>query len=166
MHLTEPVTTLTDYLLAAASLAFAFSVGRSMGPHNRVSGWFWCAAFIAAAAAAAAGGTGHGFAAHLDGGTLRGLWNFVLFSMGACAAFVTAGIHAAYVRREDGTVKWLALGIAVTLAGAFVQQRRFAGSPLFNHNDAYHLIQLVALYFLYRCARTVRDRPGVAPVPS
>ena len=48
----EPVTMLTDYALAAASLGFAVALRRSIGPRNRVSAWFWCAAFIAAGAGA------------------------------------------------------------------------------------------------------------------
>jgi hypothetical protein len=163
MHLTEPVTTLTDYVLAAVSLGFAVSLSRSIGPRNRVSAWFWCAAFLASGIAAATGGTCHGFTASLEGETLRTLWNVTTFSMGACAAFITAGIHSAYVRRKDGTVKWLAYGIGVTLLGAAVQQSRIPRGAYFNHNDAYHLIQIVGLYFLFRCARTVRDRPGLPP---
>jgi hypothetical protein len=163
MYLTEPVTMITDYGLAAASLGFAVALRRSIGPGNRVSAWFWCAAFVASAVAAAAGGTYHGFATHLGQETLRSLWNVAMFSMGACGAFITAGIHSAYVRRRDGTVKWLVSGIVVTLLGAAVQQGRIPRGPNFNHNDAYHLIQIVGLYFLFRCARTVRDRPGIRP---
>jgi hypothetical protein len=161
MHLTEPVTMLTDYVLAAVSLGFASAMRRSIGPRNRVSAWFWCAAFIAAGAAAAFGGTYHGFAAHLAAGTLRALWNAAVFSMGACGAFITAGIHSASIRRQDRTWTWLAWGIAVTLLGAAVQQAGFVLGENFNHNDAYHLIQIVGLYFLFRCARTARDRPGI-----
>jgi hypothetical protein len=163
MQITQPVTMLTDYAMAAASLAFAASVARTIGPGNRVSAWFWSAAFTAAAVAGALGGTYHGFATQLDTATLRAMWNLVMFAMGACAAFITAGIHSAYIRRKEGTVKWLAYGILVTLAGAAVQQTQFRHTANFNHNDAYHLIQIVGLYFLFRCAQTVKDRPGAGP---
>jgi hypothetical protein len=163
MHFTNPVTMLTDYALAAASLGFAISVGRLIGPHTRVSAWFWCAAFIAAGVAAVLGGTYHGFAASMDGGTCQSLWSVVTFSMGACAAFITAAVHSACVRRKDGTVKWLVCGITMTLVGVAVQQSGFPRSAHFDHNDAYHLIQIGGLYFLFRCARTVRDRPGIPP---
>ena len=88
-----------------------------------------------------------------------------MFSMGACGAFMTAGIYAADVRRTDGTVTWLACGIAVTLLGAAVQQRVLSAVAAWNPNAAYHLIQIVGLYFFYRCARTVHDRPGMTPRP-
>jgi hypothetical protein len=161
MQITEPVTMLTDYALAVASLVFAVSIAGRIGPRNRVSAWFWCAAFVASGVAAAVGGTYHGFATYLETRTLAALWNLTIYSMGAAGAFITAGIHAAYIKREDGTIKWLVFGILFTLLGAAVQRSGFPRRANFNHNDAYHLIQIVGLYFLFRCARTVRDRPGI-----
>jgi hypothetical protein len=52
-------------------------------------------------------------------------------------------------------------GIAVTLIGALVQQTGFRHHADFNHNDAYHVIQLVALYLFFKGASRLRDRPGV-----
>jgi uncharacterized protein DUF6962 len=82
-----------------------------------------------------------------------------MFSIGAACAFMTAGIHAAHVRRRDGTVQWFVLAILTTLLGVALQRGRFPNIPHFNHNDAFHVTQMVALYFYYRCARSVRDRP-------
>jgi hypothetical protein len=161
MQITEPVTMLTDYTLAAAGLIFAILTSRMIGPRTRVCVWFWCAAFVASAVAAASGGTYHGFAKHLDPGIHRALWNVVMYSMGAAGAFFTAGIHSAYIKREDQTLKWLVLGIVVTLIGGAVQQTGFGRGEPFNHNDRYHLIQIAGLYFWYRCGRTLRDRPGI-----
>jgi hypothetical protein len=154
----EGITAITDYALAAASLGFAIAIGRSLGPHNRVSAWFWCAAFVAAAVAGAAGGTFHFLDSASEDAARRPLWTTVLVSMGAFGAFVTAGIHAAYVQRKDGTVRWLVSGIAVTLIGAAVQRLPLGGS--LDHNGVYHVIQIVGLYLFYRCARTVHDRPA------
>jgi hypothetical protein len=165
MHLTEPVTMLTDYTLAAVSLGFAAAIRRAIGPRNRVSAWLWCAAFIASAFAAALGGTYHGFAAHFDADTLGALWNVTMFAMGACGAFIVAGVHAASFRWSDETVRWLVYGVAVTVLGGAVQQAGFPRSANFNHNDAFHLIQIVGLYFLFRFSRTVRDRTGRPPDP-
>ena len=161
MRLAEPVTALTDYALAVASVCFAISQGRIVGPRNQVSAWFWCAAFIASAVAATAGGTYHGFVTSLEPRTLQSLWNLSVFAMGACGAFVTAGIHSAYIMRKDGTVKWLVYGIVATLAGVAVQQGVMLRSSTFNRDATYHLIQIVGLYCLFRCAKTVRDRPIV-----
>jgi hypothetical protein len=157
----EAITAITDYALAAVSLGFAITIGRSMGPHNRVSAWFWCAAFVAAAVAGAAGGTFHFLDGASDDAARRPLWTTVLVSMGAFGAFVTAGIHAAYVQRKDGTLRWLVSGIVVTLIGGAVQRLRLPLSESFDHNGVYHLIQIAGLYLFYRCARTVHDRPGL-----
>ena len=158
---TEEITALTDYALAAVSLGFAVAIGRSIGSHNRVSAWFWCAAFIAAAVAGIAGGTFHGVVSQSDDAPRRLLWTLIIVSMGVFGAFVTAGIHAADVRRSDGTVGWLAAGIAITLIGGAVQRLQLTQIAPLDQNGAYHLIQIAGLYLFYRCARTVKDRPGV-----
>jgi hypothetical protein len=159
----EEVSAISDYALAAASLTFAIAVGRSIGPHNRVSAWFWCAAFIAAVVAGAAGGAFHSLEAQSQVPMRGRLWTLIIVSMGAFGAFVTAGIHAANVQRKDGTVGWLAAGILITLIGAAVQRLPFPVRATLDQNAAYHLIQIVALYLFYRCARTIHDRPGVQP---
>ena len=158
MPQTEPITALTDYAAAVVSLAFAVSLYRRIGPGYRVCAWFWCAAFLATAAAAMAGGIFHGFRTHLRPTALNLLWNGALFLAGGAVAFVVAAIHCADIRREDHTVDWLAASIAVTLAGLTVQQSDFPRGLFFNHNDVYHVIQIGALYLLFRCARTTRDR--------
>ena len=162
MPINEPVTTLTDFVMSIASFVFAFLIARTMGPQTKVTGWFWCAAFFASGISSLSGAIYHGFAPHLSAGTLRSLWNITVYTAGASGAFMTAGIHAAYVRREDGTVTWLVLGIVSTLVGFVIQQSRFPNLKNFNHNDLYHVIQIVALYFLFRCAQTIKDRPGFA----
>jgi hypothetical protein len=151
---------LTDYALALASFLFAIGIGRRIEPRTRVTAWFWCTAFVASGVAAALGGTYHGFAAYIGGGLHRILWNLTVYSMGVSTAFMAAGIHAAEIRREDGTIKWLVSGIAVTLFGALVQLTGFRRGRDFNHNDVYHLIQIVGLYLLFRGATTIHDRPG------
>ena len=123
-----------------------------------MSAWFWCAAFLATAAAVMAGGIFHGFRTHLRPAALDMVWNIALFLVGGAVAFVVAAIHSAHFRGEAHTMGWLAGSIAVTLAGLAVQQSDFPPGVFFNHNDVYHVIQIVALYLLFRCARTTRDR--------
>ena len=161
MQITEPVTMLTDYALAAASLYFAFLLARTLGPRNRVSAWLWCAAFLTSAVAALLGGIYHGFASHFDTGALRSIWNVAVFVMGLSCGCMLGGIHAAYMQREDGSVKWIASGVAVTLIGVIVQQTGFRRHLDFNHNDIYHIIQIAAFYLFFRGACTLRDRQTV-----
>jgi hypothetical protein len=161
MHITEPVTMLTNFVLAAASLVFAFLLYRIIGPRNRVSAWLWCAGFLTSAAAASFGATYHGFKLYFDSSTLHTFWSLIMYSIGASTGLWVAGCHAAYIRKEDGSMKWIACGIAVTLIGAVVQQTGFRHNYDFNHNDAYHMIQVLGLYFFFKGAIRLNDRPGI-----
>jgi len=82
MQISEPVTMLTDFALAAASLYFAFRLSLILGPRNRVSAWLWCAAFIASSIAALLGGIYHGLARHFDASTLRFMWEVIIYAIG------------------------------------------------------------------------------------
>jgi uncharacterized protein DUF6962 len=161
MQITEPVTMLTNIALAAASLTFAYLLARSIGPANRVSAWLWCAAFITSAIAAVFGATYHGFALYFDPATLRSFWNIIMSATGATAGFMIAGCHAAYIKKEDGVMEYLVAGIAVTLLGVIVQATGFRHKADFNHNDAYHVIQMFGLYLFFKAASRLRDRAGV-----
>jgi len=61
-----------------------------------------------------------------------------------------------YLRHRPGT-GWLLAGLLTTLAGAAIQASGFALHPSFNHNDLYHVIQMVATVMLYRGALLARD---------
>jgi hypothetical protein len=152
----EPVTTVTDYALAAAGVACTVSLLRFLSADNRVSGWFWCGAFLASAVAGIAGGTWHGFPA-VNPDTRDLLWSVAMSGIGAAIAFVFAAIHAADVRLGDGTVKWLIWAIGFTAAGVAIEITSLPVRSV-NENDVYHVLQIAALWCLYRCARTVRDR--------
>jgi hypothetical protein len=161
MQITEPVTMFTDYALAAASLYFAVLLARNMGPRNRVSAWLWCAAFLASAVAALLGGIYHGFALHFDASTRESMWNLLVYATGLSSGCMIGGIHGAYIQREDGTLKWIAAGAAVTVVGLIIQQSGFRHRADFNHNDIFHLIQIAAFYLLFRGACTLRDRQAL-----
>ena len=158
MRITEPVTMLTDFALAAASLYFAFLLARILGPRNRVSAWLWCAAFIASSVAALLGGIYHGFTVYFDASTLRAIWSVVVYAIGVTTGLVIGGIRAAYIQREEGTVKWMTSGALVTVIELIVQRTGFRSHLDFNHNDFYHLIQIGGFYLLFRGACTLRDR--------
>ena len=66
-----------------------------------------------------------------------------------------AAVAAMHLWRFNG---WILAGVAVSVAAAAVQASGFAPHPGFNHNDLYHVIQLAAMFLLYRGARTLTDR--------
>ncbi len=54
--------------------------------------------------------------------------------------------------------RWILAGIALSVAAAGVQAAGVSLHPQFNHNDLYHVIQMVAFYLLYRGGRLLTDR--------
>jgi uncharacterized protein DUF6962 len=74
-------------------------------------------------------------------------------SMTAMAALAIAG----WLRSGAPAAPWLVAGVVVSGAAAAVQLKKIAPHPRFNHNDLYHVIQIVALYLFYRGGRLLVD---------
>ena len=152
MHFSEPVTTLTDYALAAASLCFAVLLLRT-NASKPISVRLWSIGFFVSAFAALTGGTYHGFKPALDDSVLRSLWNITIYSIGASGAFMVSGALTSSLSRHHKSTRWLLMGVVVTLAGFAIQQSSIQLTDNFNHNDIYHVIQIGALYLFFRGAR-------------
>ena len=56
--------------------------------------------------------------------------------------------------RLSPDAKWILGSIALSILGALVQMSGFSLHKHFNYNDLYHVIQLVALWLLYRGGMT------------
>lgn len=54
----------------------------------------------------------------------------------------------------------MSTGLAISFAAAGVQRSRFSLHKHLNHNDIYHIIQMGALYFLYRGGMLLKDYAG------
>ena len=52
-------------------------------------------------------------------------------------------------------------GVALSLAGAAVQRSGFDPSPVFNHNDLFHVVQAGGLYLYYKTGRRLTDADAV-----
>jgi hypothetical protein len=72
--------------------------------------------------------------------------------------------------RRGGPAPWVLAGILVSLVAALMQQGRVALHPSFDHHNLFHVIQMAAMYFLFRAGLEMRDQPGesepVAPAPA
>jgi hypothetical protein len=64
-------------------------------------------------------------------------------------------IGIAQLVRRGPSMPWVIGSIVVSVIAALVQQSRFALHRHFNHNDLYHLVQMVALWLLYRGGRVM-----------
>lgn len=57
---------------------------------------------------------------------------------------------AAAVDHGAASAPWIIAGIAVAVLAGAIQALRIAPHPRFDHNDLYHVVQLAALWLLYR----------------
>ena len=73
-------------------------------------------------------------------------------------AILLAGAVYAWVRWSEPGAGWLIGGVVVTLAGSVLQARRVGFHRHFNHNDLFHVVQMVALYLFYRGGALLVDR--------
>jgi hypothetical protein len=177
--MTEPTTVLTDYLLAAAAILFGIRLWRA-GVRT------WGVAFFATAAAAILGGTYHGWP-HLPLwkptvyaigiaslfllaglGKAYAIFGAIKFAVYAVWMFthddfqyvmIDYGLTLLIVAIAHPARRWVISSIAVSLIAAAVQQSGFTLHRHFNHNDLYHLIQIVALWLLHRGGVQPTSRP-------
>ena len=141
MTITEPATLVTDYLLAAFTLALAwrlFEAARTMG---RLAQWWWAVAFLAIAFAGVAGGTVHGFRLVLPSGVTSVLWILTLEGLVAAAFAVVRGTLAG--SRLTEAAKRGASRVAAVAYAAFGVW--VAGNPRFVFAIAAYGVALIVL---------------------
>jgi len=63
-----------------------------------------------------------------------------------------------YGERRDPAALWLVGGIAVSFVAAGIQLSGLTLHKHFNHNDLYHVVQIGAIYLLYRGIALLEDR--------
>lgn len=143
---------LTDYVLALISLLFAIKFLGHGHWRDKHAAWLWGLGFAIAGAAAVVGGTFHGFASYFSDPTKWALWNTTVGLIGLSGGFMLSGSMIANFQGSDNGAKWLLAGIVVSAAGFGIQQSGVEPHKHFNHNDIYHCVQMLALYFLYRGA--------------
>lgn len=79
--------------------------------------------------------------------------NYAL-SMVALLAFTTLG----WLSDGAPAAPWLVAGVVVSAVAAAIQLTKVTPHPRFNHNDLYHVVQMVALYLFYRGGLLFVDR--------
>lgn len=66
--------------------------------------------------------------------------------------FVVAVYAVAWVRHGDTAAPWVVAGILTSFVAAGIQAMGIAPHPQFNHNDLYHVVQMVGMWLLYKGA--------------
>jgi hypothetical protein len=77
---------------------------------------------------------------------------------GGALAILLVGAAYAMARWHSAGAPWLIGGVAVSLVASVVQARRIGLHRNFNHNDLFHVIQMLALYLFYRGGLLLVDR--------
>jgi uncharacterized protein DUF6962 len=72
------------------------------------------------------------------------------------AAFILVALHHLGRWRERGSPQLVA-GVALSIVAGVVQASGVDLHPHFNHNDLYHVIQMLAIVAYYRGARVITD---------
>ena len=67
-------------------------------------------------------------------------------------AFILGAMGLSYVSTGSPGAKLISIAILVSFGAAAVQRSGFKLARHFNHNDIYHVIQLIGLYFFYKGA--------------
>lgn len=204
MTITEPITMLTDYVIAVEVFIFAIVLFRKGYLQKQVAIGLWAAAFACVGVAAALGGTCHGFTYYLENSIVRSLWSVMLLALSSASLFmlfatiistlprrlrvwfllgtttkfclylswsithlhfvyaivdylsamlIVLGLEAwaIYRRWHSKASVWIIAGILVSGLAIGVQAAQLTIAAL-NSNDLYHVVQVVALYLLYRGA--------------
>ena len=159
MHVTEPMTLVTDYLLAGESILLALSLLLRSRAAGRGAVGLWGVAFLVGGLAALAGGTAHGFRLHLGEANWSVVWNLTVGSIGASAVLMlAAGIRSVLRSEASGEaerqagVGYLKKGILVSLVGLSILLGKLSLHRHLNQNELYHLVQMLGLFLFYRGA--------------
>ncbi|HUP45385.1 MAG TPA: hypothetical protein VM779_07715 [Thermoanaerobaculia bacterium] len=181
----EPMTVATDYLLAIAAIVFGVRLWRAGARMWAVAffataaaailggtyhGWpalpLWKPAVYAVGIASLflLAGLGRAFLLlAIVKFTVYAAWmavhddfRYVIYDYGLTLAILA--IYAIAKIRDAGS-RWVLASIGVSVIAAAVQQSGFAIHRHFNHNDLYHLMQIAALWLLYRGGVRRMSRP-------
>jgi len=167
------VTLALGALLGAVSHGFVLQLGES------AAAWVWrlttwlvgatsfflvvtatVATFAGAARQLLVGAAGLKLVAYWVWMTGHDGFGWVVLDYGS-AMLVTAAFMALAVRRRapdgSGAARWMLAAIAVSVGAAAVQLSGFSLHRNFNHNDMYHLVQMVGLYLFYRAGLLLDD---------
>lgn len=203
--ITEPITMLTDYILAIETLVLAILIFNSSDDNS--SRILWGLAFVIATISAILGGTSHGFKEFGNQRIQNFIWKLTVFSIGLGAILmflgtliarfspstlrvvviiivaISYGVYFYWMRSHDEFIFVIAYyvpylvfiliielfflstisapfmisGIIITFMGFAVQASRKGIHTNFNHNDIFHVVQMIAMFVFYRGVINLTD---------
>jgi len=90
-------------------------------------------------------------------------FKYVVADYGLTLLIIGGVALARWIRWRSAEAPWILGSIGVSIAAALIQQSGIALHAHFNHNDLYHLVQIVALWLLYRGGLLLRSAETAPP---
>ena len=137
MRLAEPVTTLTDYLLAVEIVFFGILLLRT-NPSIPVR--IFAFAFFVLAVAAAAGGTYHGLMERMNPVTSHAIWKVTLYGVGVATLLMLSATVLAYL-----PAPWNLIFLAITFIQFVLYLYVISGSNDFRYVIYNYLPAMIAI---------------------
>lgn len=205
----EPMTALTDLILAGFAIFFAIEIGHRYDITLMNTTWNWTRVFWFLALGSFLGAISHGLGPHFSQDVRDWIWKTTTLSIGLVSVFfLLAGFYHAFPFTTVRWLRWLpvfaflaygfliirdprfinvvkfyapglvlvlllmvysawsgstpgagriAIGILISFAAAGIQVSGWDLHKNFNHNDLYHVVQLVGMYMIYRGALILPD---------
>jgi hypothetical protein len=157
--MSEPVTMLTDYVLAAVAFLLARRMRR--GNPSRAASW-WALAFEVTALAALAGGSVHGFGALLPRWLDRALWIGTVMSVGLAGALLLGGAIVAGVR--PGRTRQLLLGLCGVKLAVYLAWVAVRPDFRWAVYDSLPAVALVLVFLVHRWMREGSRQAGLGAI--
>jgi hypothetical protein len=160
--ISEPVTTITDYALAAVAGLLALRLARAAGPGGDRAPRLWAMAFAVTGLAALVGGSVHGFGPMLPPGLRHALWVGTVMGVGLASALLLAGTVFASV--GPGPTRRALLALSALKLGAYLGL--VAKSPDFRYAvyDSVPVVLLVLAALVLRWRSTGAVGAGLGAV--
>lgn len=75
----------------------------------------------------------------------------------ALAMFIILAVQLhAWLSKRDDAAPWILGGLVVGISGSLIQRAGIGFHAQFNHNDLFHVVQMISFYLLYRGGRMLR----------
>jgi len=83
-------------------------------------------------------------------------FRFVVYDYGSAMILILIFQVHAFYKIQSPSAGWIVGGILLSFVGAAIQQSGVSLHQHFNHNDLFHIVQMLAFYLLYRGGKALR----------
>ncbi len=88
-------------------------------------------------------------------------FRFAVYDYGSAMMLLLVVYGFSFLKGRGRESGWMVSGIIVSFTAAAIQQSSLTIGANINHNDIYHIVQIVAVYLLYKGGSLLRDQRGI-----